>query len=160
MKINNKNIKIKDILEKDVPIGEKDLNLKDAIKLMINKHTNIFIALNEKKEIQGLFTLYDILDKILPFFLKVDSIISYISVNEIISKEKIKQLSCLKVRDIMIKKVYSLKEEDDFIKAISLMYVKNFDYIPIVNKKHKYVGVVNRLKVEKTIVELIENNFK
>ncbi|GIW64639.1 MAG: hypothetical protein KatS3mg092_0572 [Patescibacteria group bacterium] len=160
MKINNKNIKIKDILEKDVPIGEKDLNLKDAIKLMINKHTNIFIALNEKKEIQGLFTLYDILDKILPFFLKVDSIISYISVNEIISKEKIKQLSCLKVRDIMIKKVYSLKEEDDFIKAISLMYVKNFDYIPIVNKKNKYVGVVNRLKVEKTIVELIENNFK
>ncbi|MCX7956224.1 MAG: CBS domain-containing protein [Patescibacteria group bacterium] len=153
-----KNLKIKDIVEKNVPSGGEDILLKDALKLMIKKKINIFIVLDSNKKIKGVFTLYDLLDKIIPFFVKLDTTLGYISTNEIISEDKILKLSNIKVKDIMIQKVYTLKENEEIIKSIILMYIKNFDYIPVIDNKDNFLGVVNRINVEKKIIDII-NSF-
>lgn len=150
-----KNIKIKDIVEKNIPCGNEDTSLIDALNLMILKKINLFIVLDSQKKIIGLFTLYDVLDKIVPFFIKLDTTLGYISTNELINKEKIKKISNFKVKDIMTKKIYFLYEDDEIIKAIILMYVKNFDYIPVLNSNNQFKGIVNRLNVEKTIIKII-----
>ncbi|MCS7093254.1 MAG: CBS domain-containing protein [Patescibacteria group bacterium] len=151
-------LKIKDLVETDIPSGSAEVKVSDALNLMIQKRVNIFVVVNKDKKIKGVFTLYDILDRLIPFFIKIDTSLGFISTNELITEERIRSLSNLRAKDLMVKKVYCLKEEEEMIKAIIMMYVKNFDYIPVINKEHQLVGVVNRTNVEKKIIEII-NSF-
>ncbi len=150
-------LKVKNIIENNAPSGNGEETVYEVLKLMIKNKKSCFIVLSDKNRIEGFLTLYDILDKIIPYFIKIDNLLNFISTNTFLSKEKIQKVSSLKVKEIMTKKVYCLNEEDDIVKAIVLMYVKNFDYIPVIDKNNNYQGLITKSKVEKTLIELIQS---
>ena len=157
--MDKNDIKLKSLIEKNIPTGNEENTVYQALELMIKKKQSCFIVLSQDNKILGLITLYDVLNKIIPYFIKIDNILNFISTNILLSKKKIKKLNSLKVKEIMTKKVYYLNEDDDIAKAIILMYIKNFDYIPVVDRDENYQGVITRINVEKTLIKLIKNLY-
>jgi CBS domain-containing protein len=101
--------------------------------------------------------LYDVLEEIVPYFLKVDKSLNFFSSNELIDKEKFKKLKTKKAKDLMTKNPITVSVNDDFMKVITLMYSYNFDYLPVVDENKKVIGIVDKEVIEKKIVYLVNH---
>ncbi len=153
--------RMKDLIDKNLPVGDENTIISEVMRQMIRTKHNFFIILSKEKKILGVVTLYDVLNKIIPYFVKVDHLLGFISTNILLDKDKIKKILQQKVNSIMTKKVYSLNNDDDMMKAVILMYMKNFDYIPVIDRKsNKYLGSVSRTAIEKKLLEIINKSNK
>lgn len=151
------NIRAKDLIITDFPHGSPETKIKEVINLWINKRINFFLVLDKKKKILGVATLYDILKKIIPYFLKLDSMLSLISINELVDFNKFKQISDKPIYEIMTREVITVNEDDDMIRVVDLMYFYNFDFIPVLDKNKMIIGLIDRIEIEKKIIEIINS---
>lgn len=151
------NIRAKDLIITDFPHGSPETKIKEVINLWINKRINFFLVIDKNNQVLGVATLYDILKKIIPYFLKLDSTLSLISINELLDFNKFKQISNKPISEIMTKEVLTVNENDDMIRVINLMYFYNFDFIPVLDKNKRIIGLIDRIEIEKKIIEIINS---
>lgn len=150
-------LKAKNLIRKDYPKGPPSKLIKEVISEWIAQRVNFFLVCDEENKILGVVTLYDLLEKTIPFFLKIDSSLAAISINELINLKKLKEISQNPVSKIMTKEVVLVKENDDLMKVINLMYLYNFDYIPVVDKHNKVIGIIDRIEIEKKLIDIINS---
>jgi len=127
----------KDLMTKDLATVSPDASLNDVGLLIKEKRINGVPIVDEGKNLLGIITLTDLL-----------RIIDILSKKMDMNKEDhIKHLNILfkekKVKEFMVKKVESLKEDSNLVDIMNLMFNKNIHTIPILNDK-KLVGVIGK----------------
>lgn len=153
-------MKVKDFLEKKFYSGSTDTSVKEVLKMWSKTSVNIYIVEDDNGRIVGVVTLYDVLKKLLPFYLQIDDILSDFAFDEILSTDRLDECMCLTAGQIMSQKVVTIDPEDNFLKAASEMFSFEYDYIPVVNEEQHCVGVVTRDAMETAILKLVSSHIK
>jgi len=152
---NYKNYKVSSIYLKNICIGSGEFNLKKILSIWQKTKKRVYVIVNEQGNADGIITLYDIIKEIIPYFLKIDKSFNFFSSNELIDEEKFQKLKNKKAKDIMTKNPITVEVNDDVMKVITLMYSYNFDYLPVVDKNRKVVGIVDKEVIENYLVNLV-----
>ncbi len=131
----------KDIMTKDMVTISQDASLHDAGQLIKEKRINGVPIVDEEKNLLGIITLTDLLNIINVLSKKMD-------MNQ---EDHINHLRNLfkgkKVKEFMVKKVESLKEDSNLTDIMNLMFNKKIHTIPILND-NKLVGVLGKHDLE------------
>jgi len=152
-----KDKKVETIYLKNICLGKADDSLEKVLLTWQKTNRRVYVVVNEEKKAEGIITLYDILEEIVPYFLKIDKILSFLSSNELIDKEKFKKLKNKKAKEVMTKNPISVRISDDLMRVITLMYSYNFDYLPVIDENEKVVGIVDKEAIENQIVYLVND---
>jgi len=155
-----KNYKVDSIYLKDICIGKADDSVERILLMWQKTKKRVYVITDENGKAEGIITLYDVLEEIVPYFLKIDKSLNFFSSNELIDKEKFKKLKTKKAKDLMTKNPITVNVNDDFMKVITLMYSYNFDYLPVVDENKKVIGIVDKEVIEKKIVYLVNHTEK
>jgi|GEM_PF-2667599 len=155
-----KNYKVDSIYLKDICIGKADDSIEKILLMWQKTKKRVYVVTDENGKAEGIITLYDVLEEIVPYFLKIDKSLNFFSSNELIDKEKFKKLKTKKAKDLMTKNPITVNVNDDFMKVITLMYSYNFDYLPVVDENKKVIGIVDKEVIEKKIVYLVNHTEK
>ena len=131
----------KDIMTKDMVTISQDASLHDAGQLIKEKSINGVPIVDEEKNLLGIITLTDLLNIINVLSKKMDmNQEDHINHLRNLFKEK-------KVKEFMVKKVESLKEDSNLTDIMNLMFNKKIHTIPILND-NKLVGVLGKHDLE------------
>ena len=131
----------KDIMTKDMVTISQDASLHDAGQLIKEKRINGVPIVDEEKNLLGIITLTDLLNIINVLSKKMDmNQEDHINHLRNLFKEK-------KVKEFMVKKVESLKEDSNLTDIMNLMFNKKIHTIPILND-NKLVGVLGKHDLE------------
>jgi acetoin utilization protein AcuB len=155
-----KNYKVDSIYLKDICIGKADDSVEKILIMWQKTEKRVYVVTDENGKAEGIITLYDVLEEIVPYFLKIDKSLNFFSSNELIDKEKFKKLKTKKAKDLMTKNPITVNVNDDFMKVITLMYSYNFDYLPVIDENKKVIGIVDKEVIEKKIVYLVNHTEK
>ena len=141
-------IRVKDIMTKEViTIGEDDV-LYDAMKKLYSTNVNCLPVLDERSYLKGIVTETDFiyLDK----KLNANSYYAYaesnIPVNKKVLAQNLEEIKTLKVKDIMTTKLTVVDEDESLEKIIDIIINKGIKTIPVV-KDSKLVGIVTRKNI-------------
>jgi CBS domain-containing protein len=131
----------KDIMTKEMVTISQDASLHDAGQLIKEKRINGVPIVDEEKNLLGIITLTDLLNIINVLSKKMDmNQEDHINHLRNLFKEK-------KVKEFMVKKVESLKEDSNLTDIMNLMFNKKIHTIPILND-NKLVGVLGKHDLE------------
>jgi acetoin utilization protein AcuB len=155
-----KNYKVDSIYLKDICIGKADDSVEKILLMWQKTKKRVYVVTDENGKPEGIITLYDVLEEIVPYFLKIDKSLNFFSSNELIDEEKFKKLKTKKAKDLMTKNPITVNVNDDLMKVITLMYSYNFDYLPVVDENRKVIGIVDKEAIEKKIVYLVNHTEK
>ncbi|MCX7997230.1 MAG: CBS domain-containing protein [Patescibacteria group bacterium] len=150
---------VSEFLQPHYHSGPPDTKLFDIMKRWVKDKCNVFLVEDDEKRIIGILTLYDVLKKLLPFYLQLDDILSEFAFTEMLTPEQVKKCMSLTAGDIMCDKVVSIEPDANFLKAATEMFSFGFDYIPVIDSGGKCHGLVTRQSLEEAILSLIENHL-
>ncbi|MCX7997184.1 MAG: CBS domain-containing protein [Patescibacteria group bacterium] len=139
--------------------GPEDTAVYDILKQWIHKKTNFFLVTGYESEIIGVVTLYDVLKRLLPFFLQLDDILAEFVTDDLLSPAKIKECLRLTAGEIMTKEVVSIKPEDNFLKAATIIFSMDYDFLPVIDDKGKCHGIVSRTSLEEAMLETVDTHL-
>jgi len=132
---------IKEIMSRDVITIPSDASLQDVGRTLKEKRISGVPIVNDNGSIVGIITVTDLL-RILGQIYQwkiIETEIPELKLSEIFEKEKSKA----KVRDVMTKNVFTLKEDDTINDVFRMMFKKKIHTIPI-TKDGKLVGIVGK----------------
>jgi len=155
-----KNYKVDSFYFKNICIGKEEDSIEKILLTWQKTKKRVYVVTNEEGKAEGIITLYDILEEIVPYFLKIDKLLNFFSSNELIDKEKFKKLKTKKAKDLMTKNPVTVKINDDLMKVITLMYSYNFDYLPVLDENEKVVGIIDKEVIENKLVYLVNDTDK
>ncbi|MEE9584497.1 MAG: CBS domain-containing protein [Candidatus Brocadiales bacterium] len=151
----------------------KKCSIKDAVFLSpedgLYKATSTFMShriwaapvVDEEMHVVGILSIMDILGTFSPDFLpmlnNVDFIKDYGALD--LSIKDVKELTKLKVSDIMSKNVVTIDEEGDIMVGISLMKKHTIHTLPVL-RDGKLVGIVTSVDICRRFLEVWEGKTK
>ncbi|HOK56339.1 MAG TPA: CBS domain-containing protein [bacterium] len=146
--------KVKDYMDKDIPVVDKKTNLSEILKIFSNSLYNIIPVIDEDNVLCGIICIEDILENLIlskkdvellekfPFF--ADAFSEITSTVECIS-------SLLVAEDVMNKDVIKIDENSSVMKALILMRKHHVNRLVVVNEKDNPVGFITRNNILKAI---------
>ncbi len=108
-----------------------DLPVRDAVDVMIRRRVRALPVLNEKQEVLGILSEWDVMRDLLPEIPRTDSV------------EGNRGGAPLKVRDIMTRSVLCISKDLGIEEAASMMINKDVEQFPVVSEG-KLVGFLTR----------------
>lgn len=146
--------KVKDYMDKDIPIVDKKTNLSEILKIFSNSTYNIIPVVDENSILCGIVCIEDILENLIlskkdvdllekfPFF--ADAFSEIITTVECIS-------SLLVAEDVMNKEVIKIDENSSVMKALIIMRKNHVNRLVVINDKGQPVGFITRNNILKAI---------
>ncbi|MGC9309236.1 MAG: CBS domain-containing protein [Candidatus Nanoarchaeia archaeon] len=134
-------IKVGDLMTRNFIYVNPDTNLKECSKTMVKKRVGSLIV-KENNKLKGILTEKDILWAIV--------------------KKSKKHLSEIKAKDLMKRKVITIKPSADITEAMKKMKKKKLRRLPVIENK-KVIGIITTndiLKIEPSLFELFAENMK
>ncbi|MCK5322322.1 MAG: CBS domain-containing protein [Candidatus Aenigmarchaeota archaeon] len=132
------NVKIDELMTKDVIIVTKEDTVQSAAQLMRNYSIKCIPVVNNSKEIVGMVSARDIIDKIVS-----ENRNNSIAVEEIMTRENI---------------IFA-HYDNNIIEVSEILNKNNLSVIPIINKKEELVGIISKsdlLSVYPLLIERFE----
>ena len=132
------NVKIDELMTKDVIIVTKEDTVESAAQLMRNYCIKCIPVVNDSKEIVGMISARDIIDKIVS-----ENRNNSIAVEEIMTRENI---------------IFA-HYDNNIIEVSEILNKNNLSVIPIINKKEELVGIISKsdlLSVYPLLIERFE----
>jgi CBS domain-containing protein len=149
---------VKDIMSKNVITISPEASISEAVEKMANNNISGLIVVEEGKVI-GVISESDIL-KILSSEVPQLKTSTNVALSILILLEsgmkmmkEMKKIGKLKVKDIMSKKVFSVRPEDTIIEAARIMSKKDVRRLPVIDENNKLVGVISRTDILKSLVK-------
>jgi CBS domain-containing protein/mannitol/fructose-specific phosphotransferase system IIA component (Ntr-type) len=109
-----------------------DLPVRDAVDLMIRRRVRALPVLNEKQEVLGIISEWDVMRGLLPQIPRPDT-----------EDESGAGSAQLKVRDIMTRSVLCISDDEGIEEAASMMINKDVEQFPVVSEG-KLIGFLSR----------------
>lgn len=155
-------MKVSDIMQKNVITVSEITSLKEVSRLIFSLGIKGIPVLKGRKLV-GIITEQDILSKMYPTMGELMEDYTH-SKNFEEMENHLLNLLDLQAKDIMNKKVVSAMSETPIMEAQSMMLVKKFSRLPIVDKKRNLVGIVSqgdifRQLIKKEVPKIEEERF-
>lgn len=135
---------------------------EDSLILLLNKMTEHRLSgipvTNEDQKLLGFAPGTEILDRILPDFIKslpANLGTLYTKDFDQFIKSHSDDLKKIKVKDIMIKPSYILYENSSFIEAIKIFVEKKINRIAVLNEKEELIGILCRNNILSALLKKI-----
>ncbi len=147
-------IKAKDIMEKDVITMTPDMKIKDAAKLLLERHINGAPVLDYDGQVLGIICQSDLIAQqkkinMPSVFTFLDGFIQIGSVKNM--EAEIKKMSAMTVADAMTENPETVSPETSIEEVASLIVDKRFHTIPVVENEI-LVGVIGKEDILKTLL--------
>ncbi|WP_027358917.1 CBS domain-containing protein [Desulforegula conservatrix] len=147
-------IKAKDIMEKDVITMTPDMKIKDAAKLLLERHINGAPVLDYDGQVLGIICQSDLIAQqkkinMPSVFAFLDGFIQIGSVKNM--EAEIKKMSAMTVADAMTENPETVSPEATIEEVASLIVDKRFHTIPVVENE-VLVGVIGKEDILKTLL--------
>lgn len=114
----------------------EDKSIEEAAKTIRDSHLRHIAVLDKNEKILGIIAASDI-------------------VNRVVSEGK--DYKNVKVKDIMTKNVFFVKEEDELLDAYLNMIKRNLHSVPVVSKDNRFLGFITFDCIVKKFAEFEEN---
>jgi len=134
-------IKVGDIMTRNYIFVKPDTDLRKCAKIMTKKKVGSLIV-QEKGKLEGIFTERDLIWAV--------------------SKKSRRGLSEIKIKDVMRKKVVSIKPSADLVEAVRRFKKKKIRRLPVV-ENGKIIGMLTSkdiLRLDPGLFEMIAQTFK
>jgi CBS domain-containing protein len=149
---------VKDVMSKNViTISPQDSIIQALEKMAENNISGLIVVENEK--VVGVISESDILRVFKSSVPEIKASASAtLSILLLLEKEmelfgEMKKVGKLKVKDLMSKKVFSVKPEDTILEAARIMSKKDVRRLPVIDENGKLVGVISRTDILKALVK-------
>jgi len=136
-----------------------DSEILDAVKLMVENNISGLIVVDKNNKVVGVISESDIVNALKSSFPEI-SITSNISLSLLLLLKKglqvymeAKKLAKLKVKDLMTKKVFSVKPEDTIEEAARIMSEKDGKRLPVIDENNNLVGIISRSDILKALMK-------
>ncbi len=140
---------VRDIMNSEPVAVKSDDSVTFAAKLLFEKNYSGLPVVNEKKELVGIVTEYDLISKgeslHLPTLINLLGNLDIYKKDNSLIKDDLKRLLILKVQDIMNKEPLTIRD-DAPIQMVAELFATHHKVnpIPVVDQDNKLVGVVSR----------------
>ncbi|MFW5703875.1 MAG: HPP family protein [Patescibacteria group bacterium] len=149
-------MQVKDYMTTDFCHGSPDTLFEDIFRCWQSSDQHIFLVLDGKRKILGLVTFYDLIKRFIPFYLQLDEMRSDIEFSELLSSKTVEKCMNLRADAVMAKKVVTVQENDNILKAMSEMFSFEFDYIPVTDSNGTCTGIITRAVIEEKVMQMIQ----
>lgn len=113
-------LKVKDIMTRDIITIPQDMSVQEICATLLKHKLGGLPVINKKEDLVG-----------------------FVSERDIIASVRLKNFLNRKAKDVMTKKVFSLREDMSAEGASKIFADKPFHYVPVM-RRSKIVGVVSR----------------
>ncbi len=127
--LDQSNVLVKDIVEKDIPIVESTTSVEDLLHMMLESESLSYLVQNETKKIVGFVSLNDLR--------RVDTVYR----------------KTTRVSDVMTKKIITLEQDREVLDAFKIMQEKDVGKIIVIDnaQSQNMVGILTRGDIMKFI---------
>ncbi|MFC1646597.1 HPP family protein, partial [Candidatus Omnitrophota bacterium] len=146
-------MKVENVMIKNVKSILPDISVKKAMVLLSENKISGLPVIDSEGKLEGMLTEKDILNYILPGYLKKVGSFIYQDNPKAIGN-KVKELSQeRKVGDIMRRDIITVKPEASLSEVARTMLTERVRRIPVVDKEDKVIGIIAREDVVKAFMK-------
>lgn len=154
MTIDDKTIKLGDIMRQAVSVNEND-TLLDVITKMISERRNSLIVVNNDGKLTGFVGATDVIKAVLPDYLEEDVIAAHFADQNIL-KEDAQRASNIPVKEFMTDEPAVIQETSSVLEAAATAIQSGQGRITVVDQDHKPVGIITRTEIKQVIGSLLD----
>lgn len=145
-------MKIKEIMTKEVVSIKPDDNAKEALEVLFQMQISGLPVIDVHRKLVGMFTEKDVLSYTLPSYIEKVGRFIY-EENPKSTKKKLRELSKVKVSQLMRHEVVTTTEDTSLCEVVRIMLIKKARRIPVVDKAGKVIGIVARGDILRALVK-------
>jgi len=149
---------VKECMTKNVITINKDAEIIDAVKLMVENNISGLVVV-ENGKVVGIISESDIIEALKSPFPEI-LITPNVSLSLLMLIKKgveffnhAKKVGKLKVKDIMTKKVFCVRENDTIEEAARIMSEKDVRRLPVIDENGNLVGIISRSDILKSLMK-------
>ncbi|MFH1621728.1 MAG: CBS domain-containing protein [Candidatus Omnitrophota bacterium] len=146
-------MKVKDVMIKKVKSVLPDLLVSEALDILSSNKISGLPVINKEDKLVGMFTEKEILQNILPGYLKkVGSFVYQDNPKAIANKVK-ELLQGKKVFEIMREEIITVSSEVPLSEVARTMITEKIRRIPVVDEQGNVIGIISREDVVKSFIK-------
>lgn len=142
--------KVKDYMDRDIPVVNKQTPIEKIMNIFSTTHYNIIPVVDENNILCGIISIEDILENLILSKKDVELLAKFPFFADAFSEILIK-IECISslivAEDVMRKEVIKVEEDASVMKALILMRKHGINRIVVVNEKGEVVGFMTRNRV-------------
>lgn len=131
---------------------------RDAVELMIEKHTNGIVIIDKDNKVAGILSSWDLIQYLVPDYLEEDKHLASFESEDTFSA-RIKELENDPITKFASTKVHTIKETHSIMEAAALLSEFHIRQLPVVDDEGKLVGYLNRTDIKKAIGDVLEIKY-
>lgn len=135
-------MQVKDIVKQAVIISESD-TFADALKAMMNQHTNTLLVVDETGKLSGEVTVTDLLGAMVPDTLNGNEVINHFSTDDAFIAS-IQFVRDLPVSEFMSYDISPLTLNDNLLTIVGTAIAQELARIPVIDEENRPVGIISR----------------
>lgn len=153
-------MKVKDIFSKKVDFTTSDATLLEAAKVIFgHNHKGVPVVKLPKKKLLGFITDQDIISQLFPNM--KDLVEDYVHEKDFEAMEaRVKAVLTKKVKNVMTKRIISIKADKPILEAESIMKLHNISKMPVVDKTGNLIGIISKGDIFRALVNPKLRGFK
>ena len=136
-------MKVADIMSANVVTVSSDTPYRQIWSKVFTRHVNAIPVVDKKQKLLGLITRQDLLTPLYPNYQDIMENLETTSDFERM-EERIEDMSTLKAKNIMSKKVIFTREKTLIMRALSRMIVRRVNQLPVLDDRDVVVGMVTK----------------
>lgn len=145
----------RDIMTRDVITVKADEKVEIVAKLMYENKISGIPVVDENNNILGMITEKDLMVKAselkVPFYITLFDSIIFLE-NPIHFNKQVKKYAAIYVKDAMVRKVITVKEDISVTDIVAIMQKNNINRVPVL-KDGKIIGIITRNDLLKSLVK-------
>lgn len=140
---------IRDIMKTDVVTVRPEHNLQEVAQILIDKIISGLPVINEEGDLVGVISEKDLFHAVFPsyheFYVRPDVWINY-DWTDVLDR-----LKAQKVADVMVRKVFTVEEDEPVLKVGAMMLAHHIHRVPVL-RAGKLVGIVTRKDIYRSLL--------
>ncbi|MFH1001650.1 MAG: CBS domain-containing protein [bacterium] len=146
-------MKVKDVMIKKVKSVLPDLLVSEAFDILSDNKISGLPVINKENKLVGMFTEKEILQNILPGYLKKVGNFVYQDNPKAIANKVKELLQGKKVSEIMRGEIITVSSEVPLSEVARTMITERIRRIPVVDEQGKVIGIISREDVVKSFIK-------
>jgi len=127
-----------------------DTSVLDLVERVLDSNQTTAVVLDAAGELLGVVSVEDVLRKIVPNYVNLDSELASI-IHEGYFEEKFAQLAKTRVAEIMTKEVVTVAPTDTMIRAVTMSVHAGHKTFPVIDNG-RFVGTITRRSILRCVV--------
>lgn len=143
---------IKDCMKQNVYSARPSISIGEAAKIFAEKHIGSLPIVDEQSKLVGLLQLRDLLELVLPDFLKLLDDLDFIpNFGAVETRTPSAEVLARPIHTIMEEPI-SVNAESGLLRAVSLLHKHQLHDLPVVDENNVLVGIASRVDIGATFV--------